>query len=219
MARFFVWRKFSSFAPDEVRGRLKLQAVLRMLSLHEFRVTGFNRRGRLGWTLAAGLEVPPAAKAFAQSLLEQRRYSGFPGRSEEDGQEPFLQALKARGYDLSTLGFSMFLKGRGKPQKPRVLRMRPGTLHARWGWVEYDRSPDICSCWSTPARKADSNLFLALLSSRAHFSRPAGLEAVRQGKFQPAMGQLEELGWDLRTLKFSVKHSGLLYRPDFAGKL
>jgi hypothetical protein len=189
-----------------------------MLSLHEFRVTGFIRRGRLGWTLGAGAEVPPAAKAFACDLLEQRRYSGFPrGEEEELGQEPFLAELRARGYDLSTLRFSMFLKGHGTPQRPRVLRLRAGTLHARWGWVGYDHSPDLCSCWSTPARKADSNLFMSLMSSFVNFSRLAALRAVRDHEFKSAMSRLEELGWDLRTLKFSVRHNGLLYRPEFAG--
>jgi len=113
------------------------------------------------------------------------------------------------------------MRGHGTPRRPRVLQLRAGTLHARWGWDALDHYPDVCSCWSAPARKADSNLFMALLSGPVSFVQPLGQGSglppeLRSGP--SPLKRLVELGWDLRTLTFSVKHLGWLYRPDYAGR-
>lgn len=155
---------------------------------------------------------------FLEQLLTANRYPLFSIRAEDRVQQAFLADLQLRGYDMSTLRFSMFLKGHGTPQKPRVLRLRPGTLHARWGWDRHDHSPDLCSCWAAPASRRDSALFMSLMSSRAEFTPFAARMAAHAGPYGSALQQLKELGWDVRTLKFSVRHLGWLYRPEFAGE-
>ncbi len=59
---------------------------------------------------------------------------------------------------------------------------------------------------------------MSLMSARAEFTPFAAQLAVQSGKFGGALTQLKEYGWDVRTLKFSIRHLGLLYRPEYADR-
>lgn len=191
-----------------------------MASPHEFLITGNKRQDQGMYTVQVGSGVPGPAASFLLELMTSPRYPLTLPQNEEP-EPPFLHELKLRNYDMSTLRFSIFQKGHGKPRKPRVLSQRPGVLAARWGWLPYDHSGDITASFGAPALRADLNLTLSLLSRPPSFSRNAGQELLSQiskNFFMGGVERLESLGWDLRTLDFSIRHLGWLYRPDFAGR-
>lgn len=80
-------------------------------------------------------------------------------------------------------------------KRVRQVLAKPGELKAAWGRAAED-GPDICGAWQEPgARKADMNLLLGWLS----------LIPLHGGKTFTA--ELKERGYDLTTLRFSVRHT------------
>lgn len=110
-----------------------------------------------------------------------------------------LDDLAARGYSPASIRLSVFLKGHGTPRKPRVPPVLPGRLLLRWGWVDYDHTPEVTGTWSRPAHKGDLNLLFATLSSH---TSPVLLEAHDYPQMPSPLDRLARLGWDLRTLDF-----------------
>lgn len=75
----------------------------------------------------------------------------------------------------------------------RTVKARPGELKVAWGRAEGD-GPDLCAAWQGPgAQKADSRLILNWLCF-APATNGRGLAA-----------ELEARGYDLTTLRFSVR--------------
>ncbi len=129
--------------------------------------------------------------------------------AEEDA--PLLDELKERGYDLATLRFSISLTAAGHyvhPKRMSCPRQVPGVLSARWGRVPEDRTPDLVTSWARPCRKADSNLFHCWLSM---FLVDDQCVSLREAVPFTLMERLKKLGFDIRTLRFKVRHSA---QPD-----
>lgn len=176
---------------------------------HQILIRGTRRRGKPPLVCEVGAEVPHEAADLVQRMFL------LPYRSAwalEPASKPGLgEELFQRGYDLPTFRLSLHLLGHGVPRKPRLLRIRPGVLMMRWGWLEHDRVGDVSSAWALPCRRADSSLLMSRLSQPVvtkEGSRPMHTSGIQQ---------LQAAGWDLRTLSLEVRHLGWLYRPEFAG--
>lgn len=79
-------------------------------------------------------------------------------------------------------------------KRARQVVAKPGELKAAWGRAVED-GPDICGAWQEPAWKADVNLLLGWLS----------LIPFHGGNTFTA--ELKRRGYDLTTLRFSVRHT------------
>lgn len=191
-----------------------------MVSPHEFLITGNKRQGQGSYTIQVGSEVPGPAASFLVELFTSPRYA-FTQGSDQAPDLPYLQELQLRNFDMSTLRLSIFQNGHGAPRKPRVLAQRPGVLAARWGWLPYDKAGDVTASFGAPVCRADLSLTLSLLSRPPLFLPKTGQELMSQVPryfFNGGIERMKALNWDLRTLDFSIRHLGWLYRPDFAGQ-
>jgi len=170
----------------------------------EFRLSG-TRRGAVPWQVRVGDNVPPAAAQFLTDLFTRPAYGILDSIPYGDRREPpvaLVDELAARGYDLATLRISLFQKGFGTPRRPRVYPVIAGSLVLRWGWVDYDHSPEVGGTWAAPATNRDLNLLFSMLSSPTTPEREVGQVYVR---LPSNLRRVEELGWDLRTLDFRVR--------------
>lgn len=162
-----------------------------------------------GWRLSAGEHVPAKATEVVRILFLLPRYcilhaSDYRGMaSGDEGPNPaLLDELVTRGYSRDSVKLSLFMKGHGTPRKPRVLLQRPGRLLVRWGWLPYDRSPDISGTWQYPAQRADLSLVFSMLSQTWRAQRGIAADYVRGAN---GRWLLEDAGLDLRTLDFVAK--------------
>lgn len=116
-----------------------------------------------------------------------------------------LHDLHERGYDLSTFELSLDLKQPGPApawaRKPRVPLQIAGVLDLRWGWVDYDHTPDLICSWAQPCSKRDCNAILSWLSVHCY----SGMG--RFGKEVPytLREKLESAGVDLRTFHMRIR--------------
>jgi len=80
-----------------------------------------------------------------------------------------------------------------KRSRKRTLRAKPGELIAYYGYADGD-GPDICAAYGAAgAHKADGRILLEALSAKV-----CGLDL-------PLWKELESRGYDLRTLKFTIR--------------
>lgn len=79
-----------------------------------------------------------------------------------------------------------------RPRK-RTLRAKPGELIAYYGYAEGD-GPDICAAYGAAgAQKADGRILLEALCAKV-----CGIDV-------PLWKELEQRGYDLNTLKFTIR--------------
>jgi hypothetical protein len=175
----------------------------------EFRMVGRKSlRNAKGYEVlfGHGEGVSSEAAAFLREQLETRRWTIRQVMGLEKAGDPsFLEELELRGYDMTSLRFSIFTLQSGKklPKRLTIPAQKPGHLHARWGRLEYDRSGDLVSTWSLPATRCDSSMFQGFLSMASF--KPGTPFSSGMG-FDTLMDQLKARGFDIRTLRFSVKH-------------
>ena len=86
------------------------------------------------------------------------------------------------------------MTARPRRQRRRSLRARPGEIIAYYGHYGPElEGPDLCAAWGGEgAAKGDSNLLLEAFGAKIYGSVPLWKE-------------LETRGYDLRTLKFSIR--------------
>jgi hypothetical protein len=179
-----------------------------------------NKEGVPSLQMFVGEGVPENHAKELFGYLNETRYSilDMPWyRGEHQPRQPFFQELAERDYDISTFRFSLFLRSAERKQLKRVqlIRCVPGLLHSRWARVEHD-GPDICSAWGRPCRRADSALWQSLLS--AGTCSHDRMLLMRQHEFPQdgLLGRLKKLGFDERTLRFSVNSKLPLHPDDMA---
>lgn len=156
--------------------------------------------------------VPSAVAQWLQAQFEQPQrtlLSRFPGLKEDEPSNSFLDELRDRGYDLSTFNFEISLKSAGHWKPKRLVSPSPqaGRLYARWGRMPWDSTGDIATAWGRPARSCDSHLFHAWLSMYLVDAVEGLLPTHRSTQL---LEEFKRLGFDVRTLKFSVRMSSLL---------
>ena len=91
----------------------------------------------------------------------------------------------------------------------RTPKAKPGELKAQWGRVDGD-SPDFVYAWGPGVEKADARLLhgifgckqIRLAFSEADRAKSGGLPYYFDST---ALEELEERGYDLTTLKFSIR--------------
>ena len=85
-------------------------------------------------------------------------------------------------------------------KRKRTLRAKPGELIAYFGYAEGD-GPDICAAYGAAgAQKADGRILLEALSAKVYGDRPLWKE-------------LEARGYDLDTLKFTIRQKAQTQTP------
>lgn len=90
----------------------------------------------------------------------------------------------------------------------RQLVAQPGQLKAQWGQPAHE-SPQLCYAWGPGVLRGDGNLLHCMLSGkRARLAM--GEERIQNGGFpviyEPSfLEELESRGYDLTTLKFSIR--------------
>ena len=86
-----------------------------------------------------------------------------------------------------------------KFRQPRITK---GTLKAQWGYSK-DDGEDIFTTWGDGCKKMDANLLMSILSSKRMVS---ALGDDLPYRFMDSfVEELEKRGYDLTTLKFSIK--------------
>lgn len=170
----------------------------------EFRVTGKDREGQ--WRVFVGAGVSAPAEVAVRDLLLRPRF-GILHAAQREANGPYpalLDELVARGYDPLSVRVSLSLLGHGVPRKPRVLGGIEGAVVVRWGWLDYDHSPDIAGAWRSPATSRDLNLVFSALSSP---STPALESTSTYVRLKSPREQLAEMGWDWRTFNFVARRA------------
>ena len=152
----------------------------------------------------AGEGVPDTAVELLRESLAKPRHTILCMLSGHSPDIAFIEDLVTRGYDLATLRFRISLKSAGAklPKRLQRIRIRPATLHARWGRDPDDGTPDLCCAWSRPCARGDVGLFFGLFSIATY--TPAEL-ASRSSHDSTFRTKLEALNFDIRTLRFEVK--------------
>jgi hypothetical protein len=86
-------------------------------------------------------------------------------------------------------------------KKFRAPRAKDGELKLQWGKLRYD-NPDICVVWGNGCHKADSRLIMHTFCSKN--ADPHTMPIF--SKMNPSLvEELEKRGYDITTLKFSIK--------------
>lgn len=172
---------------------------------HEFRIKGTSNPAQ-PWIVRVGDQVPPQAAQRLRELLCLPRFTILHAvEPQKPADMAVLDDLQLRGYDMRSLRCSIFLKGHGKPRRPRVPPVIPGALILRWGWVDYDHYPDIVGSNSPPAFKRDWNLLASALAGGVSGSAPMRPASTTEAARIPDVrSQLDALGWDFRTLDFRI---------------
>jgi hypothetical protein len=162
-----------------------------------------NRRTRAHeLRFEGGEDVPQAVVEWLKNRLTQPQLTICSRLYLDPPFTAFTAELLERGYDLSTLRFSIALRSVQVPLPKRLRRIgeRPGVLAARWAHAGEEGGHDLCCSWHKPGRRADMSLFFSLMSTQFYpdlFSKDARGVTVRQ--------ELEAFGFDIRTLRFQVK--------------
>lgn len=91
----------------------------------------------------------------------------------------------------------------------RAPKVKPGQLMAYYGRVDGD-SPDVCFAWGAGLNKRFGNLLHYILGSKRielAFSDEDRKKAAGRPYFfdKSALERLDEAGFDLRTLRFSIE--------------
>lgn len=176
---------------------------MRRAAPFEFRLAGAARGEP--WQVSVGELVPSAAAQALRALLCEPRYSLLHAQDPTRPPEPSLvQELQARGFHRPSVRLSVFIKGHGKPRRPRVLPVVPGSLLLRWGWLGYDHSPDLTASWAAPVERADMNLLLGLFSGIGA-AAPERRTVAEHLRLAAPLPLLRSHGWDLRTLDFRAR--------------
>lgn len=81
-----------------------------------------------------------------------------------------------------------------KPKRKRRLQAKPGELLAYYGYDRDGNGPDLCVAWGGHgAERADSRCLIEALAAKVYEDKMF-------------FKLLEERGYDMRTLKFTVMH-------------
>lgn len=174
---------------------------------YEFRLAG-TVKGREPWRVSVGQGVPDAAAQRLKELFLMPRFSIRHSMTPLTPEDPALvEELTARGYAPQSVRLSIFMQGHGHPRKPRTLRIpSPGGLVLRWGWLDYDHTPDLAGAWAAPAARADLNLLFHVFDNILG-SRPTWQPMAAWNGKTGAVNELKQLGWDMRTLDFRAKRN------------
>ncbi len=189
------------------------------LKPHEFQARGRRnpKTGAVTVEYLAGAAVSAEQKAFLQSQLTERRRTILNLFNEELPLEPsFIEELEQRDYDLASLRFRVALFS-PENKFPRYLRtpvQRPGVMHARWARLPYDSTPDLVCSWHRPCSKRDSNMFHGFFSQPVYGPDEQRGTSLRYDR--DLMSEMKRVGFDIRTLKFEVRHSLPLHPDDVA---
>lgn len=173
----------------------------------QFRVKGRRLRNGLTQVRFKSAGIDPEVARWLQEQFERPQLtllSRFPGLAKDGPQKSLLQELQDRGYDLSTLEFQISLHSAGhwKPKQLRSPSPQAGRLYARWGRLPYDSTGDLTTAWGRPARSCDSHLlhgWLSMFLVEDHRGALLGHQSTQ------LLEEFKRLGFDVRTLKFSVR--------------
>ncbi len=170
----------------------------------ELRMRGvLDRAGRPELLCQAGEGISATTVELIRTYFIERRFNHTHLVERDKGPEAsFLEMLQSRKYDIASLRFRIFLKSAQRAiPRVRLITLRPGVLVCRWARVQHD-SPDVCSAWQWPCRKADSNMLMRLLSSPSFARMDQILSSSRWGGL---LDELVDAGFDKRTLRFEVR--------------
>lgn len=174
--------------------------------LAEYPMEGGEPYRRYELNLQHGAAVPEEAVMLIREalLMDVITPLSLIGR----GNWPALvKDLDERGYDLSTLELTVDMKQPGVHKadwirKPRVPPQRAGVLDLRWGWVDYDHTPDLVCSWQRPCLKGDCNLLLSWLSVYRYDSLSSDLRTARPDQLREL---LNAKGFDLRSFHMVIR--------------
>ena len=140
----------------------------------------------------------------------------FEGKNQHNN---LTSILTERGYDLTTLKFSIFQKVEGKVVRHRKTKTaKAGELEAYWGLL--DQEPQLCYAWGgNGADRSDvrvlSNVFeewdvnnLQKEYIRNMWAKYGITEGSLVPELEPSQTLVEvltELGYDMWTWKFSIR--------------
>ncbi len=85
----------------------------------------------------------------------------------------------------------------------RAPRAKTGELKAQWGKLPGD-NPDVCYVWGDGSNKRDAHLLHNFLTEK-RMRFPIGNEPGRFAYADSFMEELKARGYDLTTLKFSIR--------------
>lgn len=160
--------------------------------------------GRYELNIQAGSKVPQEvvsliSEALLCPILTASCQMGRPA------WDALVKSLDDAGFDLSSLTLTLDMNQPGpRPawaRKPRVPPQRAGVLDLRWGWVDYDHSPDMVCSWAVPCSRRESSLLLSWLS----ISRFDPALPLEKQPWQALMSQMEKMGIDLRTFHLVIR--------------
>lgn len=181
----------------------------------QFRVRGVRnpRSGEVRLEFGWAPDVPAEAAAWLRAQLEEpRRTILHVTNPALEPEPPFLSAWAERGFDAASIRLSIFTKAAARPG-PKVLRsprQRPGVLHARWARLPEDSTPDLVCTWHRPCTKRDSNFFHSWLLAFVENPGP-------RGAWCTVLDELTARGFDVKTLRFEVRHASPLHPDDLPG--
>lgn len=94
----------------------------------------------------------------------------------------------------------------------RRVKAKPGELKAQWGYTR-DEGENIYFAWGEGCHKADGGMLSHVLEGERPILLAGGL------KFQQSLRkELEERGYDITTLKFSILKKCLQSAPSSGGE-
>lgn len=82
----------------------------------------------------------------------------------------------------------------------KVPKQIPNTLRVTWGREDHDPNPDVMFSWGEGCQKGDSMLLHSMFSGFEH--RKYGKHPAEHDGY---LKELEARGYDLTTIKFSIK--------------
>ena len=183
----------------------------------ELRIRGVvHKDGSPGIRCAFGEGITEQQSQAVAEYFNQPRYAVLHEGELKSPWEPFIGELHKRHYDIASLRFSIFLRSAGRKvaKRPGLIAQRFGMIHSRWARVEHS-DPDVCSAWGRPCQRADSNLWLSLLSNAQTERDLRSNQKTWPATFEwgGLLSALKREGFDERTLRFCVK-SKLPLHPD-----
>ena len=86
---------------------------------------------------------------------------------------------------------------------PRPGHAKPGELKAKWAKMRY-ANPDLCYIWGENTTSADAHLLHGIF----HLPRYRPGQGWDEKPDPPFLEELEARGYDITTLKFSIRKKG-----------
>lgn len=172
----------------------------------ELRARGVRAENSLSYVeIEGGLGVTPEqVEFFSKSFLESR-VTALNAFMRHPLEPAFVDELRARGYDLATFKFSIYLAESAPPlpKRLRLIGLRPGVLQSRWAKVEHCTA-DTCTSWAKPCDRADSRFVLGFMSTVVYEKSGHPL-LPRYSAGMNFTTNLKALGFDVKSMRLSVK--------------